>query len=90
MTLYYTRNLRPNNATTIPVGQMVLEIPPQQPSVEITGTCPSSCTSRLFAQPFYVIKAVNHMHYLGNYLLRCCFEPSHPQKIMSGLKTNFG
>ncbi|XP_076456031.1 dopamine beta-hydroxylase-like [Babylonia areolata] len=65
LTLFYTRRLRPNEATTMVVGQRVFQIPPRQPSVQVTGTFPSSCSRRLLAKPVYVVNALNHMHYLG-------------------------
>ncbi|XP_076456030.1 tyramine beta-hydroxylase-like [Babylonia areolata] len=65
MRFFYTPNLRANSAATLTVGQMFLEIPPLQPSVEVVGTCSSDCTRKIADRPVYVIQAANHMHYLG-------------------------
>ena len=72
MTMYYTRNLRPNSAVTLIVGQVDIEIPPLQPAVQIVGTCNSGCTNRIISQPMYVINAFNHMHYLGRCSVSVC------------------
>ncbi|CAG5125662.1 unnamed protein product, partial [Candidula unifasciata] len=46
-------------------GQLYLEIPPGQSTVEHVGLCPSECTRDVIAQPVKVISATNHMHYMG-------------------------
>ena len=47
------------------VGQERLVIPPGRQSVEFDSVCSSKCTSELLTGPVYIIRAFNHMHYLG-------------------------
>jgi len=63
--MYYTPNLRPNNAGVMTIGQTFFEIPPGLPSVVKSGTCTSECTRKLMKTPVKVVSSLNHMHYLG-------------------------
>ncbi|XP_035824352.1 DBH-like monooxygenase protein 2 homolog [Aplysia californica] len=64
---FYYQPARPEvqDLLTFMTGQRLLEIPPGEPSVEHTSTCPSSCTWSLFSKPAYLVHSFNHMHYLG-------------------------
>ncbi|KAH9508903.1 hypothetical protein Btru_050423 [Bulinus truncatus] len=64
--LYY-RPARPEvqDMFTFMTGQLMLELPPGQSSIEKVGVCKGSCTSTLIKQTLYVKSAINHMHYLG-------------------------
>jgi len=64
LTLYYTKNLRPNNGEVLFVGQTALVIPPGQPSVAFSGRCSTNCSSAL-PQSIYIAESILHMHLLG-------------------------
>ncbi|KAK7094627.1 dopamine beta-hydroxylase-like [Littorina saxatilis] len=65
MTLYYTPQLRPNDAGVLIIGQNHLDIPPGVSSLTTTGTCTSHCTQTYMNSSINVISVLNHMHYLG-------------------------
>ncbi|XP_061190243.1 dopamine beta-hydroxylase-like [Saccostrea echinata] len=64
MTLYYTPNRRPNDATIMVVGQDYLEIPPGKERVEVDAVCSSEDTRIILSGPVYITRSFNHMHYL--------------------------
>ena len=63
--MYYTPNLRPNDAGVVTIGQMFLEIPPAVSSLVTSGVCSSKCTEKYYKSPLKVVAGLNHMHYLG-------------------------
>lgn len=67
MTLYYTPNLRPNDAAIYMVGQIYLEIPPGSKRYATSSVCDAEDTRELLKAPIKVTRALNHMHYLGKY-----------------------
>ncbi|XP_063442573.1 uncharacterized protein LOC134722871, partial [Mytilus trossulus] len=66
MKLYFTPNLRPNDAGIFITGQNYLNIPSGLESHQEEGECPSECTNQLFTGTIHVFSALNHMHYLGS------------------------
>ncbi|XP_076111680.1 tyramine beta-hydroxylase-like [Mytilus galloprovincialis] len=66
MKLYFTPNLRPNDAGIFITGQIYLNIPSGVESHQEEGECPSDCTNQLFTGNIHVFSALNHMHYLGS------------------------
>lgn len=65
MKLYFTPNLRPNDAGIFITGQNYLNIPSGLESHQEEGECPADCTNQLFTGNLHVFSALNHMHYLG-------------------------
>ncbi|OWF46513.1 Tyramine beta-hydroxylase [Mizuhopecten yessoensis] len=65
MTLYYTKNHRPNDLKMWEIGLSHSDIPPGEAEFEVEAWCRSDCTSRYLSGPVYITKALNHMHYLG-------------------------
>lgn len=65
MTLYYTPKLRPNSAVILMVGQWYLEIPPGKERHTESAVCSKEDTQRLLTGPIKIVRALNHMHYLG-------------------------
>ncbi|XP_060600292.1 dopamine beta-hydroxylase-like [Ruditapes philippinarum] len=65
MTIHYTANRRPNDASMFILGQEYIEIPPSSSGVTFKATCPSQCTSEIFKEKIYITRAANHMHYYG-------------------------
>ncbi|XP_062607821.1 uncharacterized protein LOC134269632 [Saccostrea cucullata] len=65
MTLYYTPNLRPNDAVILMVGQIHLEIPPGSKRYSASSVCDAEDTQKIFAGPINIVRGLNHMHYLG-------------------------
>ncbi|BFZ05845.1 hypothetical protein BsWGS_08884 [Bradybaena similaris] len=48
------------------IGQMLLQLPPGQSSVQAeSSACPSNCTQKYVVKSTNIIKSANHMHYLG-------------------------
>ncbi|CAG2187387.1 DBH [Mytilus edulis] len=66
MKLYFTPNLRPNDAGIFITGQNYLNIPSGLESHQEEGECPADCTNQLFTGNLHVFSALNHMHYLGS------------------------
>ncbi|XP_052061954.1 DBH-like monooxygenase protein 1 homolog [Mytilus californianus] len=64
--LYFTPNLRPNDAGIFITGQNYLNIPSGLESHQEEGECPADCTNQLFTGNIHVFSALNHMHYLGS------------------------
>ena len=69
MTLYYTPKLRPNDAGILVTGQRFIEIPPGVNSYTVEGKCTSECSKVIMKNNINVFWAVNHMHYLGKYIM---------------------
>ena len=65
MTLYFTPNLRANDAAILMIGQTYLHIPPGKDRHTESAVCNREDTRTLFAGPIHVFRALNHMHYLG-------------------------
>ncbi|XP_022313983.1 tyramine beta-hydroxylase-like [Crassostrea virginica] len=65
MTLYFTPNLRANDAAILMIGQTYLHIPPGKDRHTESAVCNRDDTRTLFAGPIHVFRALNHMHYLG-------------------------
>ncbi|KAH9503100.1 hypothetical protein Btru_069958 [Bulinus truncatus] len=65
VTAYYTSIKRPYEAGFFITGHEHFVLPPLQPSVSFTSTCPSSCTRQRIVGYFNVTLAYNHMHYAG-------------------------
>ncbi|XP_048748779.1 tyramine beta-hydroxylase-like [Ostrea edulis] len=65
MTLFYTPNRRPNDATIMVIGQNYLEIPPRKEHAEFHSVCTAQDTKLALSGPVYVTRGFNHMHYLG-------------------------
>ncbi|XP_050389759.1 tyramine beta-hydroxylase isoform X2 [Patella vulgata] len=66
--LYYTPNLRANDAGMLVVGQDFIQLNPQpvhSPPVQVTSVCAAKCTKEMFKTPIYITAAINHMHYHG-------------------------
>jgi len=76
MTLYYTPNLRPNDAGVLMIGQGFLEIPPQTTNHLAESTCSGTCTNKIMTGPIYAIMVSNHMHYLGRSALSQVVTPT--------------
>lgn len=70
MTLHYTPKLRPNSAVMLMVGQWYLEIPPGRERHAESAVCSKEDTHRLLTGPIKIVRALNHMHYLGTYTIR--------------------
>ncbi|XP_052061956.1 DBH-like monooxygenase protein 1 homolog [Mytilus californianus] len=64
--LYFTPNLRPNDAGVFVTGQSYLKIPSGHEIHHEQGECPADCTKQLFTGNIHVFSALNHMHYLGS------------------------
>ncbi|CAH1799532.1 unnamed protein product [Owenia fusiformis] len=65
LTLFYTPNLRPNDAGSFVVGQRYLDIKPGLESHTETAMASSSCTRKMLPYPIHILNNVLHMHYLG-------------------------
>ncbi|XP_055861101.1 tyramine beta-hydroxylase-like [Biomphalaria glabrata] len=65
MMAYFTNKKRPYEAGTYSVGPWQFVLPPRQPSVSITSTCPSQCTRTIIKNYMNVTSAWNHMHLAG-------------------------
>jgi len=63
--IYYTSQLRPNNAMVLMVGQMYLNIPPETTNVSFSGSCISDCSNMMTIPTINIAGAVLHMHLLG-------------------------
>ena len=79
-------------------GQMNLEIPPGQQSYTVVGKCHSECSRKLIQDPINIFWATNHMHYLGNTIIRksvlkyaLCFSfQQRCQFAIQNLRDKFG
>ncbi|XP_055861100.1 tyramine beta-hydroxylase-like [Biomphalaria glabrata] len=65
MMAYFTNKKRPHEAGTYSLGPWQFLLPPRQPSVSITSTCPSQCTRKIIKNYMNVTSAWNHMHLAG-------------------------
>ena len=65
LSLFYTDQLRPNEAIIFMVGQEYLVIPPGQSDVVAEGSCSSKCTNTLGDKKLKIIMGALHMHLLG-------------------------
>lgn len=65
LTLFYTPELRANDAAIMMIGQLYLEIPPHKDRVEATAVCSPEDTRIALTGPVNISRAFNHMHYLG-------------------------
>ncbi|KAK6166896.1 hypothetical protein SNE40_023501 [Patella caerulea] len=65
MIVHYTSNKRENDAGVWTVGSELFVVPPRTRNTQVTGDCPSSCTSSMLTDKIYVVTAFNHMHYIG-------------------------
>ena len=65
MTLYFTPNRRPNDVAILMIGQTSLHIPPGRERHIESALCDREDTRTLLAGPIHVVRASNHMHYLG-------------------------
>ncbi|CAH1784319.1 unnamed protein product [Owenia fusiformis] len=65
LTLFYTPNLRPNDAGYFIVGQRYLDIKAGQESHLETAMASSSCTRKMLPNPIHILNVGLHMHYLG-------------------------
>jgi len=63
--LYYTSNIRQNNAMIVMTGQEYIKIPPHQSEMTVSGTCVSECTQLLPQVNYSISFAILHMHLLG-------------------------
>ncbi|ESO92726.1 hypothetical protein LOTGIDRAFT_162200 [Lottia gigantea] len=65
--LYYTPNVRKNDAGMLVVGQDFIQLNPSLPETTVTvdSVCASKCTREMFDTPIYITSAINHMHYFG-------------------------
>merc|ERR1711893_477092 len=66
LTFHYTPQLRPNDAGTLMIGQLFLNIPPAISSHVTSGVCDSGCAQKAMQHgPVYFSRTAMHMHYLG-------------------------
>ncbi|CAH1784321.1 unnamed protein product [Owenia fusiformis] len=65
VTLFYTPNLRPNDAGVFVVGQRYLDIKPGLESHTESAMASSSCTRQTLPYPIHILNTALHMHYLG-------------------------
>ncbi|XP_055957928.1 tyramine beta-hydroxylase isoform X1 [Patella vulgata] len=63
--VHYTSNRRENDAGVWTIGPERFVVPPRTLNTELTGYCPSSCTSSMLSDKIYIVSAFNHMHYIG-------------------------
>ncbi|XP_033753286.1 MOXD1 homolog 1-like [Pecten maximus] len=65
MVVYFTPNLRPNNAGFATIDSTVFQIPPGISAYPVMGGCPGKCTSMSITKEVYVAMGISLMHRLG-------------------------
>ncbi|XP_071096456.1 tyramine beta-hydroxylase-like [Haliotis cracherodii] len=65
LSIYYTSNLRPNDAGLFWTGETNLVIPPGRSRTVVESMCPARCTNKILSDTIYIIGGFNHMHYRG-------------------------
>jgi len=64
--IHYTKELRPNDAGIMAVGQQIISIPPKTESYEVVGTCPGACQQqKLDDTGIKIFSFALHAHQLG-------------------------
>ena len=68
MRIHYTDNLRPYDIGNFQTGQNEIEIPAESRDFIVTGSCSSTCTSRMLPYSINISAVYLHMHDLGRYI----------------------